>query len=112
MTNKIKEVCNRIRRFRNAAGMTTYEVADRSNLTQSYYSQIENGKRPGVSLGAIMKIAATLNVPVSAIIGESEITQQAIKAIQAIRGILAAETTKEYRAVQPPQPKKLHKKTT
>lgn len=47
-----------IRTKRNRAGLTIAELAWRSDLTETYISEIENGKR-NISLDIIMKLAAS-----------------------------------------------------
>ncbi|MFZ5815363.1 MAG: helix-turn-helix domain-containing protein [Bacillota bacterium] len=52
-----------IRALRTAKGWTTTELAEKANMSQSYISEIENGKKPGRS--ALEKLAQALGVPVA-----------------------------------------------
>lgn len=50
-----------IRRAREQAGLNQSEVAEQIGITQSYYSQIETGKR-NVDLVLAMKICSTIGI--------------------------------------------------
>ncbi|MBZ0263120.1 helix-turn-helix domain-containing protein [bacterium] len=62
--DRLREMGTRIRRLRLAAEMTQEELAERSNLTAGFISQIERGKT-SISIDSLMMILDTLNIHIS-----------------------------------------------
>ncbi len=91
MEKLLKEVGKRIKSHRKEQGMSGEQLADKAGLTTTYVSRVENGLVPGVSLDVIIRIAKALNIPASVLIGESEATQEALKAIELLKSILKSE---------------------
>ncbi len=60
----LEELGGRIRRLRLAAEMTQEELAERSDLTAGFISQVERGKT-SISIDSLMMILETLNVHIS-----------------------------------------------
>ncbi len=50
-----------IRQIREAMGMTQLQLAERSNLRQSFIAEIESGKRTDLCLTTVAKLAGGLN---------------------------------------------------
>lgn len=84
----------KIRKAREGTNLSIEQLAARTSITYSYLSQIEHGKRKGVSLAIIMRISEALRVPIAALVGEDEIISEAAKAIQQIQKILKQEGSK------------------
>ena len=61
----------RLRLFRERRGLTLQEVADRSGLSRSYISEIENGKKQP-SIKALEALTAALNVSLDALMPEGD----------------------------------------
>lgn len=65
------EIGKRIRIFRTSHGMTLQEVSEKTGLSQSYLSKVENSpKAPPVS--TLIKISKALGVSMSTLFGENE----------------------------------------
>lgn len=58
---------NEIKKIRNTLGMSIYKVAEKTELTPSYISNLENGKRVNPSKDVMEKIAGALNESVQAV---------------------------------------------
>lgn len=54
----------KIREARMKAGMTQTELAEKSGVSRSIISQLENGKRDITSTKTLVKIASTLGVDI------------------------------------------------
>lgn len=61
-------VGSNVKAFRLARGWSTTELAERASLSQSYVSEIENGKPPGRA--ALEKLAGAFGVAVSQLLSE------------------------------------------
>ena len=57
MDKKIKE---KLKKFRNEAGFTQKEMADKLGISESYYNHLENGNRR-MPLDIALSIASILN---------------------------------------------------
>ena len=57
-----------IRRYRDAAGLSQQELADRVGISKSYISSLELGRAP--SLNLLVKIAQTLEVKAGKMVDE------------------------------------------
>ena len=64
---------SRIKHFRLEKNMTQEQLAEASELSSNYISQIENNKKQ-VSMTALRRMAEVLNVPVSRCLEESNQT--------------------------------------
>jgi len=64
MTDRLEEIGRRIRRLRQAAEMTQEELAERSDLTAGFISQVERGKT-SISIDSLMMILDALNVHIA-----------------------------------------------
>ncbi|HEB83617.1 MAG TPA: helix-turn-helix domain-containing protein [Bacteroidetes bacterium] len=64
MAIPLEEIGHRIRRLRMAAEMTQEELAERSDLTAGFISQVERGKT-SISIDSLMMILDALNVHIS-----------------------------------------------
>lgn len=71
MNNIIKDFGKVVCRLRTNSGISQEDFAKKANITRSYMSCIENGKR-AISLSIMVKIACTLVVPLSQIFLEIE----------------------------------------
>lgn len=91
MDNTLKDIGKRIQFHRKNARLTGEELADKAGLTTTYISRVENGIVPGVSLDTILRISKALNIPVSVLIGESEASNDALRALDLLRSILKEE---------------------
>ncbi len=60
----LEELGGRIRRLRLAAEMTQEELAERSDLTAGFISQVERGKT-SISIDSLMMILETLNIHIA-----------------------------------------------
>ncbi|GAB3156249.1 hypothetical protein GCM10027290_53840 [Micromonospora sonneratiae] len=83
----------RIARWRDAAGMTQQELADRIGKSREYVSMIENGKRPITKRSLLFAFASALRVSPTDLTGQPEPPRSAddlaiYNAIPAIRGAL------------------------
>ena len=67
-----KEIGNNIKEYRTIRGMTLRNVAEKTNFTTSYIGLIERGNTVPNSY-TLKQIAKALNVPISALFGESDI---------------------------------------
>ena len=56
------KIGDKVRRARNQLGWTTKMLAEKTGLSQSYISEIENGHK-SPSAKAVMRLAATLSLP-------------------------------------------------
>jgi transcriptional regulator with XRE-family HTH domain len=65
------QVGDRIRKFREARGVTLRELADRTGFSAALLSQIEN-RMTSPPLGTLIKIANALDASVSAFVGGTE----------------------------------------
>jgi transcriptional regulator with XRE-family HTH domain len=63
------ELKDRIRTRRLALGLTLSQVADRAELSLPYIANLERG-RGNPTVGALRKIAAALELPASALLGD------------------------------------------
>lgn len=59
---------NIIKKYRKASGLSVYKLAKQVNISHSYVTQIENGKRNNPNIDIIVKIAVVLNIPIEDII--------------------------------------------
>ncbi len=64
MTDRLKQIGERIRRLRKAAEMTQSELAERSDLTAGFISQLERGK-VSISIDSLLMILDALNLHIS-----------------------------------------------
>lgn len=71
MENKIGK---KIKELREKQELTTTELAEKSGVSQSTISQIENGKR-NASTGTVVKIAEALGVSITEIVKSSSIEE-------------------------------------
>lgn len=69
MTEISKEVGKRIRLFREKRGWTQEELAFEASLHRAYIGQIERGEK-AIGIENLQKIAKTLNVKMSKLLGE------------------------------------------
>ncbi|MQA03214.1 MAG: helix-turn-helix domain-containing protein [Streptosporangiales bacterium] len=60
-----KVIAQRVREFRSAMGWSVAHLADRSGLSKSMLSKIENAKA-SASLSTLARLSSALNVPVTA----------------------------------------------
>jgi transcriptional regulator with XRE-family HTH domain len=60
-----------IRRRRQAAGLSQEALADRAELHRTYISLVERARR-NLTVDALDRIAAALEVPASRLLGEAE----------------------------------------
>jgi len=65
----MKKIADRIKEYREASNLTKSALAEQTGLTPSAITQFENGDREP-SLESIKKLAKTLNVSVSRLVGE------------------------------------------
>ncbi len=86
----LREVGQRIRDIRKSKvpKMSSEKLAELAGLTYVTINNIENGKLPKVSLATIMSIAAALSVPVSYLVGESDLVKEALKSLDLIKKVL------------------------
>ncbi len=97
-----------VRRFRLASGLSQSELAARANLSASFLSLVERGKRePGI--GVLRRLAAELRVPLGILLAaalavedvstDDEILRDALtRLLDAVRlQLLAAAATREQR---------------
>lgn len=68
-----KNIGIRIRKIRNAKGMTQEELAEKCNLSAVYIGYIENAKRQ-IGLAALVKIAYVLDIGLDYLIGNQNFT--------------------------------------
>lgn len=87
----LKEIGERIRKYRKEAGMTSDDLAVGAGLTQPFISRIENGRVPRVSIETIVKISRALKCPVSVLIGEERMSSETLRAIELLRTVLKNE---------------------
>ena len=66
----MNEIGTRIKELRKKAGLSLKELANEVETTSSFLSQVENNKT-ALSLSVLKKIADTLNVKMSYILGET-----------------------------------------
>jgi predicted DNA-binding mobile mystery protein A len=57
----MQSIGEQIRSLREAFGMTQQQLAERSGLSQSMIADIENGRRPNLTIPTLMKLAQGLN---------------------------------------------------
>lgn len=65
------QVAAAIRRHREAAGISQEELADRAGLHRTYISLVERARR-NLTVDALDRIAAGLEVPASRLLAEAE----------------------------------------
>jgi transcriptional regulator with XRE-family HTH domain len=65
----------RVARWRDLAGLTQQELADRVGVTREYISLIENGRRPVTKRSLLIGLADSLGVPVTDLLGEVDAPQ-------------------------------------
>ena len=58
-----------IRAYRDYRGLTLQELSNETNLSTSYISEIERGRKSG-SVAALARIAAALDTTIDVLIGE------------------------------------------
>jgi predicted DNA-binding mobile mystery protein A len=97
-----------IRQIREALGMTQLQLAERSGLRQSVIAEIESGKRTGLCLTTIARLAQGLNCqPVVQMVPQKKIddlldersTELARKIVAASSGSAAIELQMPQRSV-------------
>ena len=59
---------NRLRRFREAKGLSQRELAQRIHVTRGYITLLEGGQRQSPSLPVLRRLARALDVPVSSLL--------------------------------------------
>lgn len=64
------DVGGRIKKFRAEKGMSTYALSEKTKISQSTLSKLENGKRK-INLDILEKIASALEISVDRLAGES-----------------------------------------
>lgn len=62
----------RVARWRDVAGMTQQELADRVGVSNAYISMIEGGKRPITKRSLLIELASALGVSVTDLTGQPE----------------------------------------
>lgn len=62
-----KRIGERIKRFRSMRGLSQEKLAERAQISNTYLSRVENGRRQA-SLEVLTRIAAALNIPLSSLI--------------------------------------------
>lgn len=65
----------RVARWRDLAGMTQQELADRVGKTREYISLIENGRRAVTKRSLLIDLAGALGVPVTDLLAEPDLPQ-------------------------------------
>ena len=60
----------RVARWRDIAGMTQQELADRIGMTRAYVSMIENGRKPVTTRSLMVALATALGVSVTDLTGQ------------------------------------------
>ena len=77
MADLLKQVGDRIRGYRKAAGFTQAMLAAQAELHTTYLSQIENGKAENLTLSTLHDIGVVLKVPVRELVdAESDLTSE------------------------------------
>jgi transcriptional regulator with XRE-family HTH domain len=61
----------RIKRLREAAGMTQMELARRTATNQGYIARLENGERTNPSLAVLRRIASALKTTTANLLKET-----------------------------------------
>lgn len=61
------ETAENIKKIRIEKGITTYRIADELKTSRSYYSQLENGKKP-ITEKFLSKLAAFYHIPIEKIV--------------------------------------------
>jgi len=94
----------RVARWRDIAGMTQQELADRIGVSREYVSMIENGKRAVTKRSLLYDLAAALGVSVTDLTGQpipprSAVERSAYSAAPAIRQALDGEVPVEPRSL-------------
>lgn len=79
-----KRFGSRVKRLRQAWGLTAGELAERVNLSESYIRVLESGVRTGASVIATKRIADALGVTVDNLIEDGDI-DEVIKRIEFLR---------------------------
>lgn len=69
---------NKIRNYRQDLGMTIPQLAEKTNLSRGFISQVENNK-VSLSLDSLQKIASALNVPVKNFLEEQKMNPEVIR---------------------------------
>lgn len=64
---KLRYVAAKIKKKRNSMGFSQEEMAEKSDISYSYYSKIENAVQPP-SLDVMIKIASTMNLSLDKLI--------------------------------------------
>lgn len=64
-----KQIGKMVSKLRLKAGMSQEDLAGQAEIDRSYLSEIENGHK-NVSIGILKKLAKSLGVKVSVLIGE------------------------------------------
>lgn len=62
----------RVARWRDVAGMTQHELADRVGVSHAYMSMIEGGKRPVTKRSLLIELASALGVSITDLTGQPE----------------------------------------
>lgn len=76
MADITTELAKNLVRIRNERDWTLAELEEKSNVTSAYINRLEHDKAKNVSLRKVSALAAALEVPVSALIGETPKTVQ------------------------------------
>ncbi|MDO5518455.1 MAG: XRE family transcriptional regulator [Clostridium sp.] len=69
---------NKIRNYRQNTGMTIPQLAEKTELSRGFISQVENNK-VSLSLDSLQKIASALNVPVKNFLEEQIIKPEVVR---------------------------------
>jgi XRE family transcriptional regulator, fatty acid utilization regulator len=58
----MKPLGPRLKRLRRRRGLTQMELAQRAKITQGFLSAVETGRKPGVSVTVLVRLARVLKV--------------------------------------------------
>lgn len=86
----IRAVGARVRKLREAAGLTQEELGARSNLTPKFISKVENG-HANPSIGVVARLCVGLNLPLSVFFAE-EAGSQLEQDLAAITQLISGES--------------------
>ncbi|MFI2667794.1 helix-turn-helix domain-containing protein [Micromonospora carbonacea] len=96
----------RVARWRDVAGMTQQQLADRISVTASYISMIESGRRPVTKRSRLIALASALGVSVTDLTGQphaprSEDDLAIYTTVPALRGALDDDPEEPGRLLDP-----------
>ncbi len=81
----LSRIAARVRKARNALGISMRDAASRSDLSTRFYAELEAG-RANIAIGRLHRVAVALDVPLSDLVAEDPLPKRPIIALLGLRG--------------------------